>query len=189
MKNFSLLFFVILLALNACKDDCQDIPCEGPDCPLSTGEYCIEPMINVDDQCVCPEELTPFDGKCLDLDNPFTDNFEFILLDTINCGCVQNRSLMINLNTDPNDFYGLYWLHNITGSPLNFDSAIDGPPTEDNFYVHLYPFQRCNPEDTGFAIKPLYMHGSILGDTLYYDLFFYNSLDTCKGFKQGDARL
>ncbi|MFT5072177.1 MAG: hypothetical protein ACI8V8_002151 [Chitinophagales bacterium] len=189
MKNLSLIFFLFILGFSACKDDDCIEECEGPACPLSNGEYCLPNMINIDDECICPDEFVDFDGRCLDLfGDSYFDSIDYIMLEYLNCGCVENESIIFNFNVDLPSINGWY-ISNNSDQPLYFDSTIDGPPTIDNFYAHLYPYGRCNPEDTGFAQKPLYIHGSIASDTLYYDLFFYNSTDTCKGFKQAEARI
>ena len=97
-------------------------------------------------------------------------------------------ALIFNFSIASSTLIGWY-ISNGADQPLYFDSNIQGPPSKYNFYANIYPFARCLPEDTGTNTKPLYMHGSVIEDTLYYDLFFYNTLDTCKGFKQGDFRL
>ncbi|MFT5306715.1 MAG: hypothetical protein ACI89M_002241, partial [Chitinophagales bacterium] len=61
MKNLSLIFFLFILGFSACKDDDCIEECEGPACPLSNGEYCLPNMINIDDECICPDEFVDFD--------------------------------------------------------------------------------------------------------------------------------
>ena len=188
MKNFSIFLFILILSISACKDLEGNDSCEGPLCPLSTGEYCANNMINSNDVCDCPDGFVEFDNNCFDSNDPLLSQIDNIMFERLNCGCVQDEAFIFNFSIETSTLIGWY-ITNGTDQPLYFDSNIQGTPSIHNFYANIYPLACCQPEDTGTNTKPLYMHGSVIEDTLYYDLFFYNTLDTCKGFKQGDFRL
>lgn len=64
MNNLAKILMFSLLLVSACrnKDDCEKKT--NPNCPLTTGEYCINGHINVNDSCVCPEGTFDFGASC-----------------------------------------------------------------------------------------------------------------------------
>lgn len=187
MKKIIVLFLGFLLTFFSCKDDDIVTNCE-PNCPLPNGDYCTGDLININNQCVCPEgSVKIFADGCIDIENNnWLMNSYFTVFETISCGCISGSNLLLKFDVIDNEFsifhinYSYLNGMGIDG-PVNTNEHIFGPSTPSNFYGDLYPM-RCNDND-------LMMHGSIIGDTLYYDLFFYNTTDTCKGFKVADARL
>lgn len=171
--------FVILslfLLVTACKK-CVD-ECEGPECPLPDGSYCPGNTINENNQCVCPENSIMLnDSLCLETLEDDTTWTRFYT--TFDCECVSGD--IIFGFADYIEFSGVYSLNEEfepteqvrIGGPFNF---LPGASSSD-FNARLHP-AKCDGKD-------LYMHGSLNGDTLIYELFFINgsSLDTCGLFQ------
>ena len=186
MRNFILIIMGLALILASCKKNDDTITNCEPNCPLPNGEYCQNNMINVNNQCVCPEGDVEYYNRCFNFNDPIFDSSIFVTPLNINCGCVSDNLIFIDFIITDNEF-SIYHLNysylngmGIDG-PVTTNEQIFGPASPSNFYGDFWPL-KCND-------NALMMHGSIIGDTLYYDLFFYNTTDTCKGFKVADARL
>lgn len=175
MKNL-LIILSLLLLVASCKKS-EEPTCEGPDCPLSDGTYCSGNFENINDQCVCPpENVQVNDSLCI----PREDDLGLVkFYTTFDCECATGDIIM-GFDT-VNQFAGIYSLNeeyeptqqNRIGGPFNF---LPGSSYTD-FNALLYPI-KCQGSD-------LYMHGSISGNTVTYELFFINTttLDTCGPFQ------
>lgn len=169
-----ILFLSVILFLSNCKDK-EPAACVGPDCPLLDGTTCPGNMVNIDNQCVCPEGTQELNtGFCWEGPGNSDSPFFYFAFD---CECASGDLIMSVTNTDP--IAGGYSLDkgfapndNRIGGPMNF---LPGS-TRANFNGQLYPAS-CDG-------KYFYIHGSMNQDTMLYELYFLNSstMDTCGPF-------
>ncbi|MCB9256760.1 MAG: hypothetical protein H6579_06505 [Chitinophagales bacterium] len=177
MKKVILLASVLLL-LASCKDDNTDIFCEGPDCPLLDGSTCKGPLINVNNNCVCPEGTTYLNDSTCMFQNQFPETNEVFFFE-ITCECLAG-DLMLSI-TKENPVGGFYSL----------DPQFH-PQGQGRVGYSLLTLPGSTVSDFSFALQPaycegklLYLHGNLQNDTINYELFFLNGfdMDTCGPFQ------
>ena len=77
--NIIAILFAFLIITNSCCK--KNAPCAQ--CPLPDGSSCPNNMINVFNNCQCPEGMVEFDNEC------FSTGSNGTYIGFINCGCVQ----------------------------------------------------------------------------------------------------
>lgn len=172
------IFTTFLFLLIACKDDCTDMSCEGPDCPLLDGSTCKGPLINVNNECVCPEgSLYLNDSTCM-APNQFPETNHWFYFE-IACECLSG-DIMLSISKE-NPVVGFYTL----------DPQFH-PQGQGRIGYSLLTLPGSTVDDFSFALQPaycegklLYLHGNLQNDTINYELFFLNSfdMDTCGPFQ------
>lgn len=154
MKRLMILASVLTILLTACKN--KDEECFGENCPLSSGEFCANGFVNINDNCVCPEGQVDFGEYCREKNS---GSFYF----DINCLCFDYLSVGF-----PNN--GVSFTHIIGGETEQYLSGFQG--TLSAFEIEM--FRPCVLPD-GATAKP-FIVGSIVDSTMSFEIewrFFY----------------
>lgn len=159
MKHYNLLFVLLFIFAFSCKKPASPNDC--PSCPLTNGEYCLNGYINVNNECVCPDDKFEIGDRCI---SKLKGRFYF----KINCLGFD----AIGLNFSPIDPKLLLYtmpskLHGISGTM----SGYEGDPS--NFTIRLWDKWFTLPE--GNKANP-WLVGGISNDTMRFEIewhFFY----------------
>ena len=173
MKNANL--FIVGILLTIAIVSCKEKECVGEKCPLIDGTYCPNNMINVDNNCTCPEGLTEFNESCEE-DN----NINGYLIDDLDCNCLLKTGFGINENG----------LINITviSTEGEFRTNMNYFGDVEDFEILLnYPVLKCNSE---FPNSYPVFRGIVLEDTLNLTVYWREAgptwfipVDTCETIK------
>lgn len=187
-----------LFAYGCCKYEPTDTNCSSPPCQTATGEYCPGNLVYVNGVCTCLDNQTlignnlcansPENFAVPDSINPLDTDFKVYGVD-LSCGCLQNEGVLLGVSVNDNALVtgGIvsYYTQYSTGSGTSLNAHSKYLVTlnnKDSIYDFEASLYKVCPDLYGID-KPLIINGSIINDTLYYDLYFLYTTDTCKGFK------
>lgn len=146
------ILFLILLLLSACCKKKE--PCHS--CPLPNGDYCAGGMINVFNNCQCPEGSFWFMNGCISQNNPGSYWGE------LNCKCLGDVVIRpeydnLGISIMVNDVFKSFATA-LNGSPQNFEFSL------------IFPEFSCNqlPNNN----YPRFV-GNVVSDTLFLNIYWH----------------
>lgn len=170
----ALLIASLALMLSACCKKHE--PCHS--CPLTDGSTCPPGMVNVFNNCQCPEGSFEFLGGCI-----FPSNYQGTYWGDIDCKCLGKIVLTPNEGS-----YGIKIENN--GNIVSFSSSLTGDPN--NFEI-LFSSQEFNCNLLPNPNRPRFV-GHVINDTLNLNVYWHelgpnfdNPVDSCVNIKLAPA--
>jgi hypothetical protein len=168
--NLLLLVFILLTACCKKKEPCHS-------CPLSDGSYCPNGMINVFNNCQCPEGSFWFMNTCV------SQNDVGVFFGDLNCKCLGE------IGIKPSDT-GVSISVMVNGIKKSFATALEGNAQEFDLWL-VFPEFSCDQLPNPNAPK---LVGKVIDDTLnmkvYWHEFgpnFQTPIDSCVNIKLAPA--
>lgn len=156
MKYCNLLFVLLFIFAFSCKKPASPTDC--PSCPLPNGEYCLNNYINVNNECVCPDDKFEIGDRCFSKGKgAFYFNINCLGFESIalNFSPIDHKPSTYNISIESNNGNSGYWGY-------NGDSS--------NFKIWLWD-KWCTLPD-GNKASP-WLVGGISNDTMRFEIEWY----------------